>query len=169
MLKKGKRRVNIVLDMTPMVDIAFLLLIFYMATTQFKPPSHKDVVLPVSSSQRDLPLKNFMTITITDQDSVYVDYIINKKVFKPELGDSIEVPEREYAEADPDYAGSVIQQMRVKALREGIKELFLVLKADKEASFGVVEKVMNAMQEENLTSFQVVTDLDPSISRSGET
>jgi biopolymer transport protein ExbD len=169
MLKKGKRRVSIVLDMTPMVDIAFLLLIFYMVTTQFKPPSQKEVVLPVSSSQRDLPLKNFMTITVTAADSVFVDYIINKKVFNADVGDSIEVPEREYTEADPGTVGSVIQQMRVNALRQGIKDLYLVLKADKDASYGVIEKVMDAMQDEDLTSFQVVTDLDQTISRSGGT
>jgi len=167
MLKKTKRRVNVVLDMTPMVDIAFLLLIFYMATTQFKPPSQKDVVLPVSSSQRDLPLKNFMTVTVTDLDSVYVDYIINKKEFNPELGDSIEVPVREYTETTPSMVGTVIQQMRVAALRQGIKDLYLVMKADKDASFGTIEKIMSAMQDENLTSFQVVTELDPSISRAG--
>jgi len=167
MLKKSKRRVSIVLDMTPMVDIAFLLLIFYMATTQFKPPSQKDVILPVSSSQRDLPLKNFMTITVTSEDSVFVDYIINKKEFNPDIGDSIEVPFREYTETSPAQVGTVIQQMRVGALRQGIKDLFLVMKADRKASFGTVEKIMAAMQEENLTSFQVVTELDPSISRAG--
>ena len=37
MLKKPKR-VGISLDMTPLVDIGFLLLIFFMATTVFKPP-----------------------------------------------------------------------------------------------------------------------------------
>jgi biopolymer transport protein ExbD len=167
MLKKTKRRVSIVLDMTPMVDIGFLLLIFYMATTQFKPPSQKDVILPVSSSQRDLPLRNFMTITVTDKDSVFVDYIINKKEFNAEIGDSIEVPVREYTETTPSSVGTVIQQMRVNALRQGIKDLFLVMKADREASFGTVEKIMAAMQEENLTSFQVVTELDPNISRAG--
>lgn len=167
MMKKSKRRVKVVLDMTPMVDIAFLLLIFYMVTTQFKPPSQKDVVLPVSSSQRDLPLKNFMTITVTDKDSVFVDYIINKKEFNPEVGDSIETPVREYTETTPSEVGSVIQQMRVTAFRQRIKDLFLVMKADKDASYGAIEKIMTAMQEKDLTSFQVVTELDPSISRSG--
>ena len=38
MSKKHKRRIGVAIDMTPMVDIAFLLLIFYMTTTQFKPP-----------------------------------------------------------------------------------------------------------------------------------
>ena len=167
MAKKKKRRISIILDMTPMVDIAFLLLIFYMATTQFKPPSQKDVELPVSSSQRDLPLKNFMTITVTDQDSVFVDYIINKRVFDPTTADSIEVPIREYTETSPAMVGSVIQQMRVAALRQGIGNLFLVLKSDREASFGTIEKIMGAMQDENLTSFQIVTDLDQSASRAG--
>ena len=39
-----KRRINISIDMTPMVDIAFLLLIFYMTTTSFKPPEKFEVV-----------------------------------------------------------------------------------------------------------------------------
>ena len=167
MAKKKKRRVSIILDMTPMVDIAFLLLIFYMATTQFKPPSQKDVELPVSSSQRDLPLKNFMTVTVTDQDSVFVDYIINQKVFDPATADSIEVPIREYRETSPEMAGSVIQQMRVAALRKRVGNLFLVLKADKNASFGTIERIMEALQEENLTSFQIVTDLDQGADRAG--
>lgn len=167
MLKKSKRRVSIVLDMTPMVDIAFLLLIFYMVTTQFKPPEQKQVTLPTSSSQRNLPQKNYVTITVTKQDSIYVDVILNKKVFDPEVGDSIEVPSRIYTETTPGMVGSVIKQMQVEALQQGVRDLFLVMKADKDATYGTIEKIMDTMQDNDLTSFQVVTDLDPSISRSG--
>ncbi|MBI3872643.1 MAG: biopolymer transporter ExbD [candidate division Zixibacteria bacterium] len=167
MLKKSKRRVGVRIDMTPMVDIAFLLLIFYMATTQFKPPEQKQVTLPMSTSQRDLPTKNFITVTLTKQDSVYLDYIIRAKTFDPQSGDSIEIPVREYTEAAPDQVGGEIQRMRAKALRQGIRDIYLVLKADKDASYGAVEKIMDSMQKENLTSFQVVTDLDPSVSRAG--
>ena len=53
MTKKKKRRIGIILDMTPMVDIAILLLIFYMATTQFKPPQTREVTLPVSQAAAD--------------------------------------------------------------------------------------------------------------------
>jgi biopolymer transport protein ExbD len=167
MLKKGKRRVGIVIDMTPMVDIAFLLLIFYMATTQFKPPEQKDVVLPVSSSQRDLPKKNFITITVTKEDSIFVDLIMITKKFDPQIGDSIDVPAREYSVASAETVGGEIQKMRAEALRRRIGNPFLVLKADKDATFGTIEKVMKSMQGENLTSFQIVTDLDPSVSRPG--
>lgn len=167
MLKKKSRRVGIVIDMTPMVDIAFLLLIFYMATTQFKPPEQKDVTLPVSSSQRDLPKKNFITITVTKDDSIFVDLIMMSKKFDPQIGDSIEVPSREYSVASSETVGSEIQKMRAEALRKRIGNPFLVLKADRNATFGTIEKVMKSMQGENLTSFQVVTDLDPTVSRAG--
>ncbi|MBU0985414.1 MAG: biopolymer transporter ExbD, partial [candidate division Zixibacteria bacterium] len=72
---KKKRRVAIRIDMTPMVDIAFLLLIFYMATTQFKPPEARAVDLPESHSQIELPDKDVINITVTKQDSIYVDYV----------------------------------------------------------------------------------------------
>src|SRR5258708_7050308 len=50
MLKK-KRRIGISIDMTPMVDVAFLLLIFFMTTTQFKPPEKDKITLPESNSE----------------------------------------------------------------------------------------------------------------------
>ena len=41
-----KRRLGIRIDMTPMVDIVFLLLIFYMVTTVFAMPQAMEVNLP---------------------------------------------------------------------------------------------------------------------------
>lgn len=45
-LRRPKRRVSIRIDMTPMVDIAFLLLIFYMVTTVFSRPLRMEISLP---------------------------------------------------------------------------------------------------------------------------
>ncbi len=159
-MKKGKRRVSITLDMTPMVDIAFLLLIFYMSTTQFKPPEQKEVALPVSRSQRELPKTNYITVTVTALDSIFVDYIIKTKVEDPTTGDSILVPQREYRDADYYTVGSVINEMRVAARRQGIKNLFIILKADRDANFGTVEKIMKNLQESKLSSFQIITDVE---------
>ncbi len=65
MSTKKKRRIAVRIDMTPMVDIAFLLLIFYMATTQFKPPEARAVDLPESHSQIKLPDKDVINVTLT--------------------------------------------------------------------------------------------------------
>lgn len=159
-MKKGKRRVSIVLDMTPMVDIAFLLLIFYMATTQFKPPEQKDVSLPVSRSERELPKTNYITVTVTALDSIFVDYIIKTKIWDETIGDSIMVPQREYRDADYFTIGSVINEMRVEARKQGVRNLFIILKADRDANFGTIEEIMKNLQKAELSSFQVITDVE---------
>jgi biopolymer transport protein ExbD len=50
-LRRPKRRVGIRIDMTPMVDIAFLLLIFYMVTTIFSAPQSMEIVLPPKDTE----------------------------------------------------------------------------------------------------------------------
>ena len=49
--RKPKRRAGIRIDMTPMVDVAFLLLIFFMVTTVFRRPLAMEVNLPEPERQ----------------------------------------------------------------------------------------------------------------------
>src|SRR5688572_26886050 len=64
MLKK-MRRIGIAIDMTPMVDVAFLLLIFFMLTTQFKPPEADKITLPESNSEAKSPESDIITLAVT--------------------------------------------------------------------------------------------------------
>src|SRR4029077_3356206 len=73
MLKK-MRRIGIAIDMTPMVDVAFLLLIFFMCTTQFKPPEKDKITLPESNSEAKSPESDIITIAVTKTPSVRVIY-----------------------------------------------------------------------------------------------
>ena len=52
-LRRPKRRLAIRIDMTPMVDIAFLLLIFYMVTTVFSMPQAMEINLPKPEEMED--------------------------------------------------------------------------------------------------------------------
>src|SRR6476661_7688823 len=69
MLKK-KRRIGISIDMTPMVDVAFLLLIFFMTTTQFKPPEKDKITLPESNSEAKSPESDIITLAVTKAPSI---------------------------------------------------------------------------------------------------
>lgn len=153
-MKKKKRRIGIVLDLTPMVDIAILLLIFYMATTQFKPPQTREVTLPVSHSQIQLPDKDVINITVTDLDSIFVDAITEVQKEGPN-GEMITTKERVYEETDQDNVGNTINRFRVKLMRA-----LIVIRADRDASFGVIQAVMDNMVENHLPRFQIVTDLE---------
>src|SRR5260221_11858058 len=73
MLKK-KRRIGISIDMTPMVDVAFLLLIFFMTTTQFQPPEKDRIDLPKSNSEAKSPQTEIITIAVTKAPTVAVIY-----------------------------------------------------------------------------------------------
>ena len=53
-LRRQKRRISIRIDMTPMVDIAFLLLIFYMVSTVFSMPQAMEINLPPKDQEEEV-------------------------------------------------------------------------------------------------------------------
>ncbi|MEO0109136.1 MAG: biopolymer transporter ExbD, partial [candidate division WOR-3 bacterium] len=57
-----KKRVQISLDMTPMVDIGFLLVIFFMSTYHARPPETVRVDLPMSRSPLKVPERHVITL-----------------------------------------------------------------------------------------------------------
>lgn len=149
---KAKRRIAISIDMTPMVDIAFLLLIFYMATTTFKPPETKAVTLPQSHSEIKLPEREIINITVTKLDSVFVDYLSPVTIIQN--GREVTTTVRKYAECEPSEVSYYINLARAKTPRA-----LVVIKADQNASYGAMQKVMESMQNNGLNKFQVVTDM----------
>ena len=149
---KKKRRVAIRIDMTPMVDIAFLLLIFYMATTQFKPPEARAVELPSSHSQIELPDKDIINITVTKEDSIYVDYV---KLVRITLEDGSEADTKGRVVKTTDCYGVAADINRCRA---GNIRALVVIKADKDASFGQMQCIMKQMQENSLGRFLIITD-----------
>lgn len=59
------------LDMTPMVDLAFLLVTFFMLTTKFRPDEPVIVDQPSSVSEIPLPDKGVIMLTIDNKGRVF--------------------------------------------------------------------------------------------------
>lgn len=134
---KAGRRIPIRIDMTPMVDVAFLLLIFFMTTTQFKPPEIAAVTLPKSRSEIHVPESKTIIVTVTDEGSIFI---------ATEKGQGEQVKKEDFYNA--------ITQWRTRN-----PVAVVVLKGDKGADFGVVSDIMDALAESKTNRFNLMTDL----------
>ncbi|SFQ21377.1 ExbD/TolR family protein [Hymenobacter arizonensis] len=90
--KPGKRRAKKMstrIDMTPMVDLAFLLLTFFMLTTTFAKPTTMELTMPVKGPETPVSLKKAMTIILGKNHQVHYYTGMNapndKSVAVPEL------------------------------------------------------------------------------------
>ncbi|MFH1699196.1 MAG: biopolymer transporter ExbD [Candidatus Zixiibacteriota bacterium] len=89
-LRRPKRRLAIRIDMTPMVDIAFLLLIFYMVTTVFSMPQAMEINLPpIEDTKEEIKIKdsNLLTIRIDGKNNFY--WAIGRDLPTPMRSDSL--------------------------------------------------------------------------------
>src|SRR6266480_1203163 len=70
-MHRPKRRVGIRIDMTPMVDVAFLLLIFFMVTTVFRQPQALEISLPPKDAKVEVAQSNVMTLRVLPGPRIY--------------------------------------------------------------------------------------------------
>jgi biopolymer transport protein ExbD len=139
------------IDMTPLVDVAFLLLTFFMLTTTFKPTEEVTIILPASHSAYKLPESDVITINISKDGRLFLgvdSQILRGKLFgkSNELKASVEVPK--------DQLANYLVQARTANPR-----LRTVIKGDKQADYGVAEDVMDILQKTQITRFNLVTEL----------
>ena len=69
--RRSKRRVGVRIDMTPMVDVAFLLLIFFMVTTVFRTPKALEINLPPKDISQPVPESKTMTLRVLADGRLY--------------------------------------------------------------------------------------------------
>lgn len=144
------KRVGFKLDMTPMVDVAFLLLTFFMLTTQFKPQSVAEIILPASHSKFKLPDADIMTVTVDKEGHVYLgldSQPLRVKVF------GVENRLKAGMEVELKDLGGLMRQARLSNFK-----LRTVIKGDQQADYKVIQDVMDILQKENITRFNLVTN-----------
>lgn len=132
-LKRPKHRIGIRIDMTPMVDIAFLLLIFYMVTTVFSMPQSMEINLPPKDAieQSKIIKKSRLLEIFVDSDG---------NIFwmhTPPGAPDMELPE--YIELD-NFRQLIIQK------NQEIAKLVIVLRIDPEARYEMMVNIIDDLQ-----------------------
>jgi biopolymer transport protein ExbD len=139
------------MDMTPMVDVAFLLLTFFMLTTQFRPPEEVQISLPSSHSAFKLPESDVMTILISKDNRIFLGFD------SPRLTGRI-FGEENRLRAGMEVTTKELPDMLIRA-RIANPKLRTVVKGDADAEYGITEDIMDILQKTQITRFNLVTDL----------
>ncbi len=69
--KKKAKRISIKIDMTPMVDVAFLLLTFFMLTTTMNKPQTMEINLPPEGAKADVAESNLLTLRVSEDFKIF--------------------------------------------------------------------------------------------------
>ncbi len=125
---KREQEENYSLELTPLIDVVFLLLIFFMVSTVFVDfPRRMDIVLPTSkASSEDQAAKNF-EIEMTKDKTIYLD---GKKVTLTSL-----------------------EQLLEKIKKTGDRKA--LIRADKDIPYGEVVQVMGLLQAAEILDISV--------------
>ena len=94
--KRAPKRIGVKIDMTPMVDVAFLLLIFFMCTTVFRKPQALEINLPPDPNARvEIAESNVLTLRViapadSTKDSVRTFWALGKAPYQESKPDELE-------------------------------------------------------------------------------
>jgi biopolymer transport protein ExbD len=143
---RKRKRVGIRVDMTPMVDVAFLLLIFFMVTTVFRRPLAMEMNLPENISIK-IKESNVMTIYIEEDGSMIYD--VGKRGLQPLSWDEL----RETLVLESDYN----------------PELVILVKVDRKARYVKMVDMLDTLDEARMGRFSIVpmTDADKAAMQGG--
>jgi biopolymer transport protein ExbD len=133
------KRIGNAIDKTPLVDVAFLLLIFFMTTTQFQPPEKEQITLPASASEFKKPESHIITANVNREGRIRLEFVERR--------------EKKDQVVDVSTFGGWLQTARLND-----PAAYVLLKADKDAPFGVIESIMKELQTQQANRFNIITE-----------
>jgi biopolymer transport protein ExbD len=133
-LRHPKRRVGIRIDMTPMVDIAFLLLIFFMVTTVFRAPQAMEMNRPPKDAHVEVAESNVLILLVDEEQRMFHRYA-------EEPLQRIEMDELEEF-----FRGEVAQNPDVTVL----------IKLHREASYELMVDLMDELEYAEMSRFSLI-------------
>ena len=168
MAKKVKvKRVGFAIDMTPLVDITFLLLTFFMFTATFKTQAEAEqkftikrpATTPVDTSK--LPDRDLATIKIAidtlSHDTTYFYEIVNENDRNTVWANTQGIPEDYLTKAQLPCSKELLFEL-VRNTRITNPTTSFAIDADERIRFEWVSDAMDILRKNRATVFRYVTD-----------
>ena len=132
--RKKSRRVGIRMDMTPLVDVAFLLLTFFMLTTSMARPQTMEINLPPDQNIKiEIAESNLLTLRINAKGEVF-------------WAKALETPKK--------IAFSDLRSF-LRGQNESNPKLVTLVKVDREGKYKMMVDIMDELNLANITRFSL--------------
>jgi len=124
------------LDITPLIDVVFLLLIFFMVSTTFEHESEVNITLPEASKEIAQAKPDAINIAIDNQSRIYIN-------------------EKELLNSQISTIKEAIYDISVD-----LPDAPIIISADQEAPFQMVIRTMDAARQLGLVNITFATRIN---------
>jgi biopolymer transport protein ExbD len=153
--KKGRKKMSTRIDLTPMVDLGFLLVTFFMLTTTFSKPQTMEINMPVKPKEpidiksedpeNKVKASKAITILIGADNSLFWYHGL--------ANEPLEGPKR------TNFSADGVRKMLIEKNSQ-IQDMVVLIKPTDEASYKNVVDILDEMNISNIKRYAIV-DLDP--------
>ena len=130
------RKYELDLNITPLIDVVFLLLIFFMVSTTFERQSEISITLPRASESMKEVNTDIIHIAVDAQQRIYVNEVL--------------------------LVNSQLETIReaLQGQADGVIEPAIVISADADATHQSVVRILDAARQLSLTTITFSTQID---------
>jgi biopolymer transport protein ExbD len=176
--KSPKKSRSIKIDMTPMVDLGFLLLTFFILTTTFNKPQAMEISMPVDMKGTSfLNAENTLNIILSEDDKIFwfMGDLINSSI-KPEISETgfgkegirkvlIEKNKKYYVlqkQLETAFIEGEISQeeldVKAKAIRNNKRseKLYVLIKPDEKARYKNIVDILDELAICNIGNYMLL-------------
>jgi biopolymer transport protein ExbD len=146
----GPEEEEVSLNLAPLIDVVFLLLIFFMITTTFNKDNVIDLSLPEASSEQSQPTEFSIRITVSKLNEITIE--IDQTRFKNVSGGMMSDSERR-RDLSKKISRAIESLRNNKPNFAGISPT-IIIQADKAASHGRVIQLMDAISQLGINKIQ---------------
>jgi biopolymer transport protein ExbD len=149
--KKKSKKVSTKIDMTPMVDLAFLLITFFMLTTTFNKPQTMEVNMPdKNDKKKEAPIKASHAITIILGENDKIFWFQGEEESLPTVNTS-------------DFSDQGIRQVLFTKNKEIGAKFVVVIKAMQKSKYKNMVDILDEMTITNTKRYAIVKILPEDI------
>ena len=138
------------LNLAPLIDVVFLLLIFFMITTTFNDKKAIDLTLPEANSQQIQAPEFAITITVSKLDEIIIES--DQTRFSGIYG--IEGTSTEQRKSLSQHINQIIELLKNENPGLAQTSPTIIIEADKAASHGRVIQLMDAISKLGINKIQ---------------